>query len=300
MPRFFDESVPDLIIPLGVSYFTFKLIHYAVETARGRIPAHDIRTFFLYLFLHPIFSAGPIERFEHFTAGRESRWSRESAVEGLTRILYGLIKKFFVAEFLILPLLRWPSTPTILAELGDMSPLVVWWHCSLTFVYAYMEFAGYTDIAIGASRLYGFKIAENFNYPLAANSISDFWTRWHRTLAGWCQAYIYFPIIGYTRNVYLAMFLAWGAIGLWHAGTLNWICWGLYHAVGIVVRLEWRKLLRKAGWKPDGNVLYAVFCRLLTLMFVSGSYAFIVTDRIGGIRPALRLLAKLVGLDLDL
>ncbi len=296
IPLFFhDPGAGQYVIPLGISYFTFKLIHYAIEMARGNIDQHRPSTFFTYLTLFPIFPAGPIERFDHFLEHRSSTWSLAMTVEGLGRIQRGLIKKFFIAEIVLLPLIQQPSAGQILASLDDVPRMLLWWHVMGTFLYAYMDFAGYSDIAIGAARLFGYRIGENFNHPLLATNIGDFWKRWHMSLSGWCQAYVYMPMLGWTRNPYLATYSAMAAIGLWHAGTSNWIFWGFYHATGLVVYLTWARMKRRRGWRWETNALYRVGSRVLTLMFVSGSYAFVVTSHQGGLPAAMALLARLVG-----
>jgi alginate O-acetyltransferase complex protein AlgI len=288
-----------IVLPLGISYFTFKLIHYAIEVSRGNIPPHPPRLFLLYLLLFPIFPAGPIERFDRFLANREDRWNRQMLAEGLTRIIYGLIKKFFFAENILLPLVTWPKpdTANLLATLEYSSVLLVWTHLGCWFLYFYLDFSAYSDLAIGASRLFGFRICENFNFPLVATNLGDFWKRWHMSLAQWCQGYVYMPLIGMTRNPYLAVYAAMISIGLWHAGSLHWLCWGVYHATGLVVFQTWLRVKRKYRLVGRDNALANVAGRVLTWMFVTAGYAFLVTQS-AGIWASLRLLAKLGGLNL--
>ena len=285
-----------LLIPLGVSYFTFKLIHYAVETARGKIASHSLANFFTYVFLFPIFSAGPIERFDHFLKNREENFSREALAEGGMRIVQGLIKKFVFAEMLIYPLFAAKTTTMLLDDPRAIAPLRTWLHLVLAYAYFYLDFSSYSDIAIGGARLFGFRVTENFNFPFLAPNISNFWNRWHISLSQWCRSYVYMPVLGWSRNPYLATYATFAAIGLWHAGSWNQLSWGLYHATGITIFQTWGRMRRKYGWKRLEGWRRQVAGTLVTLVFVTGSYIFIVSEHDGGMLGAFRLAGKLFGI----
>lgn len=292
-----------LLIPLGISYFTFKFIHYAVEVKRGNIKDRSLPQFFCYIFLFPIFTAGPIERFDHFLANQEDKWQLSSTVEGLTRIIYGLIKKFFIGGIVIVTLMGSVQNSEILFNrltiFPDYAIYKVWGFLILSYLYMYMDFSAYSDIAIGASRLFGIRIMENFNFPIIAPNIGNFWQRWHMTLGRWCQAYIYMPTIGLTRNPNIAVFSTMFIIGLWHVGSLNWICWGLYHAVGIVVYTTWARFKRKKKWFfLDKHPLTKYMGIPITFLFVASASAFTVTYEHAGLYGALRILAKLLFINL--
>ena len=189
----------------------------------------------------------------------------------------------------------------LLAGLDAFSPMDVFLHAAGWFVYYYLDFSSYSDIAIGGSRLFGFRICENFNFPLFAASIGEFWQRWHMSLAQWCQSYVYMPLIGLTRNPYTALYATMLTIAMWHGASLNWFFWGIYHATGIVVFQKWVKLRRKHHLfvptrKFDKWVITAGGC-VITFAFVATSYIFLATIRFGGY-AALRLFVKLVGVDL--
>jgi alginate O-acetyltransferase complex protein AlgI len=294
-----QAATGSLVVPLGISYFTFKLIHYAVEVVRGNIRDHSLGRFFCYIFLFPIFTAGPIERFDHFLANREKTWKLQSTVEGVTRIVHGLIKIFVVANLLRLPELNSGiiGTGDLISRLSGLDTYQVWIFVALAYLYAYVDFSAYSDIAIGASRLFGFRIMENFRFPIIAMNISDFWRRWHMTLAAWCQAYVYVPTIGLTRKPYVAIFCTFIVMGLWHGGSWNWLGWGLYHAAGVSIFTAWGRVKRKRGWTAmnDSALRYAGIP--VTFAFVSGSYAFSSTAGHGA-WPAIQILAKLFGINL--
>ena len=249
---YLDDASPGVAIaaPLGISYFTFKLIHYAVETSRGNITNRSLSAFFCYVFLFPIFTAGPIERFDHFLANLSRKFTTEDAVEGITRITFGLIKFFLLGQVLQQP--ESFGLPGSAAELtGDLDGTAtwrIWGFVAITYLYAYIDFSAYSDIAIGASRLFGIRIMENFRFPILAINITDFWRRWHMTLAGWCQTYIYMPVMARTRTPYAAVFATFTAMGLWHGATWGWLMWGLYHATGVAFYMTWARYARRFEW----------------------------------------------------
>ena len=285
--------------PLGISYFTFKFIHYAVERRRGNIAPHGFSDFLSYIVLVPIFSAGPIERFDHFLANRERSWRAQSAAEGLTRIGHGLIKKFLVANLLVLPLLASVRDGgELLDQLSELPTWKVWAFCIRSFLYLYLDFSAYSDIAIGASRLFGLRILENFNWPILAGNIREFWTRWHMTLAGWCQSYVYMPAIGRTRNPHLATYATFIAIGLWHSASLGWIAWGLYHATGISLYGTWTRQRRRRKWRGLDRPGWRWIGVGATFAFVSAGAAFTAIDAYGGWFEMMRVCAKLLFINL--
>ncbi|MBB5714324.1 MBOAT family O-acyltransferase [Sphingomonas aerophila] len=195
-----------VLVPLGISYYSFKLIHYAVEVARENIEPAPWDTFLAYMFLFPTFTAGPIERYDHLLAHRESRLSRDMVVEGGTRIVIGLIKTGFVSELVRQVMsLGIPNNAFLLDHLATTSTPQVWLVILRTYLLVYLGFSGYTDVAIGASRLFGIGIMENFNFPIFARSISEYWSRWHMSLSRWCQAYVYMPTLARARSPYLAL-----------------------------------------------------------------------------------------------
>lgn len=294
-----SSDLATIAVPLGISYFTFKLVHYVLEVSRGNIDSPSPLRYLAWLFLLPTFTAGPIERFDHFQANREDRWSSDALVAGLTRIVHGLIKKFALAEGLLAPRLEaFGETREFIGQLGTASPIEAWTFCLLVFLVVYLDFSAYSDLAIGASRLFGLVIEENFDWPIAATDIGDFWSRWHRTLSGFCKAYVYMPMIGWTRNPYLAVYATFLAIGLWHAGSPSYAVWGLYHATGAVLSQTWRRF-RQRRWrrvKFFGGPLWNAVARGLTLAFVVSSFAFTATHHAGGVSAGFRLLGRLVGL----
>ena len=288
-----ESAFAALAVPLGISYFTFKTIHYVLEVARGNVEPAPLWTTLGWLFLLPTFTAGPIERFDHYQRERSHEWSSDHLLHGATRIVHGLIKKFALAEATLRPMLE---------ELGGVEAVLrgdvgdAWAYCGLTFLIVYLDFAAYSDLAIGASRLFGLRIMENFDAPFRATSIQEFWTRWHMTLSGFCRAYVYLPTIGLTRQPYVAVFATWIAIGLWHAGTWSYLVWGAYHAAGVAIAQVWRRNGPKGAWwrgRPATAIAWG-----LTMAFVISSFATTAraTD-VDGLATGFPLWLRLFGVD---
>lgn len=290
-----------IVIPIGISYFCFKLLHYTIEVRRDAIPSHSLPEYLSYVFLFPIFTAGPIERFDHFLWFREDDWHRQSTIDGLTRILQGLIKKFTIAALVYnylsekLPLTA--GGPALVNHMMTLPPYKLWAAMILLYLYFYFDFSAYSDIAIGGSRLFGLRILENFEFPLSARNISEYWKRWHMTLSGWCQSYIYMPTIGWSRNPYIAVYCSFFVMGMWHAASPARLGWALHHATGVAVYQTWSRLKRKRKWTHFDGGVWNYPALALTFLYVAASGVYLIAD---GIDPysSLRLLAKLFYIDL--
>lgn len=277
-------------MPLGISYFSFKLVHYALDRGEGTLEHSSLGDWLAWLFLFPIYTAGPIERFDHFTRSSGVGWRPRDLVAGGHRIAHGLVKKFVLAEHLL------GQVATVTPEevvAGSATRLEVWAFLGATFLYNYLDFSAYSDLAVGGSRVLGIRVMENFNWPIAAGNIGDFWKRWHISLTSWCQRYVYMPAFARTRSPYLSVFATFSAMGLWHSGSLAWLCWGLWHALGVSVYLTWRRRRRLLGIRARGGVVSRVAAHALTLAFVSAGYAFTAID--GTPLDSLRILGGLVG-----
>lgn len=286
-------------LPLGISYFTFKLIHYAVDLRRGLIPPHGFVDFIGYVLHFPMFTAGPIERFEHFLLHRELEWRWSFAVQGLSRVIQGLVKRYALVE-VVLPVVFGPipSVGYLVDHLGEVSPGALWWFLVRTYINAYLDFSSYTDMAIGTSQLLGIRLLENFHFPILATNIAEFWRRWHMTLAGWCQTYVYMPLIGLTRNPFLATYGAFVIIGIWHAGTRQWLLWGLYHATGICAYVLWRQFKTRRCWFMQPTLGRMVCGWILTQLFVSTGYCLSSTYPNHTFYDSVRIFARLFGFTL--
>lgn len=290
-----------MFIPLGISYFVFKLIHYLVESGRGKITTRSLSSFLCYVFLFPIFTAGPIERFDHFLDNREGKLTKEAVVHGLMRIILGLIKLLVILQIALIVVFYKTTkgnTYNLIHHLDQYSTWVVWFIMIGVYLKMYVGFSAYSDIAIGASRLFGLKIAENFNWPVFAPNISDFWKRWHMSLANWCMTYIYMPVLGLRRNPYLAAYVTFVVMGLWHAGAAPWVAWGLYHATGLILYQSWGRYRRKKQWRFFTTLTWKLMCIPITFAFVTGGFCFIEVHGYGGAYDGARILAKMFFVEL--
>jgi alginate O-acetyltransferase complex protein AlgI len=241
-------GLPAVFIPLGISYSVFKMLHYVIECRRDSLAVHSMADFMLYIFFFPMFLAGPIERFPAF----HENLSRSVAMEktpsmqlsrGMERILTGVFKKVILADFLLKALM--PDDLYFLSG-GPMA-----WHALLTasslkFLYIYMDFSGYIDMAIGIGLLFGIKLMENFNRPLIQPNIAGFWRSWHISLSGWARDYVYYPVMLKTRNVSAAITATMLTIGVWHGLGISWVLWGLHHALGLIAYSRLKRAVFRA------------------------------------------------------
>jgi len=242
-----DPLALNIILPLGISFYTFQTISYTVDVYRGLIePEKDFVLFACYVTFFPQLVAGPvlraIEVIHQFAKRQPFLWS-DIAI-GLRRILYGLFLKVVLADNIA------PLVDTgFLIPLEAMSALDVWTLAFLFGFQIYFDFCGYSHIALGSARLMGIRFPENFNFPYLSTSPKDFWRRWHISLSSWIRDYLYFPLVGIKaqdrsigglsdvtkqrKNV--ALFSTWAIMGLWHGANWTFILWGVYHAIVIVL-----------------------------------------------------------------
>ena len=264
-------------LPLGMSYYTFRCVHYALERFKKSLPPHTASEFVAYLFFLPTIVAGPIHRFPEFHRDlKRTRLGGDLVSEGLERVLYGYAKILVVSGWLIQEQLQ----PWI----AGLEPAHAWLSTYLYMLSAgymgYLTFAGYSDIAIGASRLTGFRVIENFNNPFASRNIVEFWRRWHISLTSWVRDYLYATVFSLTRKPYLAALSAMLVIGLWHEVTARYVIWGLAHGLA-VAGCQWYQRRRAGGTAPSSRpraMLGAFAGWFVTFHFVMLSCVFVMHD----------------------
>lgn len=290
----FSPKIAAVAVPLGISYFSFKAISYALESARNMLPAHGFRDYMSWLFLMPTFSAGPIEPFDHYLDNRATAFDPAFVVEGGTRIVQGLVKKFVLGAIVTNACANLSSDDlTVFAHIGH--PANVWAYLLLSVLSGYLDFSGYSDIAIGASRLFGLRIIENFNYPYLATNLGEFWRRWHISLVMWCRAYVFMPLVGLTRNPFLAILCTFLVIGFWHSSALLWVTWGLWHGVGQVIMQKWVRFAQKRKIKFFRTGFGTATGWSMTMAYVALGDAFVVMYLEGSYATAWRLIARAFG-----
>ena len=224
--------VPTFGLPIGISFYTFQTISYSIDVYRGTVKAqHNYMTFMLFVSLLHRLVAGPIVRYsevEH-EIGTETPTFR-SMSEGISRFCVGLVKKVLVANYAGKLVGQYLT--------GDLSQLSVsgaWFGILMFSIQLYYDFSGYSDMALGLGRMFGCHYYENFRYPYAARSVTDFWRRWHISLSSFFRDYVYIPLGGNRRHVYLNLFVVWMLTGLWHGASWNYVLWGVYYGVFIMV-----------------------------------------------------------------
>jgi alginate O-acetyltransferase complex protein AlgI len=224
-------SAAPALMPLGLSFLAFELIHFAIERRRGRIPAAPFPDYLSYALYFPCRVAGPIRRYPEFQRAVANAVPTVANVyTGFVRVLVGIAKKVAIADLLGLTVAEaaYAATPLHAAKV------------LLAYSFQlYLDFSAYSDVAIGISRMFGIVVPENFNYPYASQSIQEFWTRWHMSLSFWVRDYIFLPLgrrgfatplrsrpLVIAAGAYLVAFLA---VGAWHGLSANFLLWGAYH-----------------------------------------------------------------------
>jgi len=271
--------LPKILLPLGISYIIFRLIHYIVEVYRKNVPESSLVDFALYVLFFPTFLAGPVERFQRFHPQTVEQKNMDIANinYGLFRIICGLIKKFIIADNLarfLLPVLNSPQNYT--------RTIVIFCVYGLAIRF-YMDFSGYTDMAIGVGRLFGYKIVENFNKPFFQKNIILFWRNWHISVYSWIRDYFFFPLFGSHTSIfklYLGMFLTMVVFQLWHEGSLNFLILGCYYGSGLVIWYLFQDIKRKYPLIRNLNLKRYLdpISTFFTFNFFSISFIFIFTD----------------------
>ena len=225
-----------VLLPIGISFFTFQSITYVVDTYRGvNAPMQRLTDYMVYIIMFPQLIAGPIVRYtdiaDQITSQRRLRW--EECLQGFYRFTLGLAKKVLIADVI------GRTVDVVLA--GDLAALdtgTAWVTIAAYTMQLYFDFSGYSDMAIGLGRIMGFKFPENFNNPYTSASITEFWRRWHITLGAFMRNYLYIPLGGNrhgTARTYLNLWVVFLLSGLWHGTSWNFVLWGAYHGFFLVV-----------------------------------------------------------------
>lgn len=265
------------LLPLGLSYYSFRQIHYVIEGYKKELPKHTLIDYLNYLFFLPTILIGPINRFQPFLKDyKKRRWDATLFSTGLERILFGLAKVIVLGNYLLSYELH-NYTLLIANEHEWLSSYLQMFKFAAN---AYVQFAGFSDVAIGLSALFGFRINENFNYPFLAKNIADFWRRWHMSLSEWCKDYVFLPFLGITRNGLISIIISMFTLGLWHEISLRYILWGVLHAIAINIfhRYEKTTFSKRLTQFPFLKNTIGI---LLTSHFVMLSFVLISEESLG-------------------
>lgn len=244
------DNIIEITLPLGISFYVFQTMSYTIDVYRGDVKANrNFLEFATYVTMFPQLVAGPIIRYIDIQKQiSERNVDIYGFSKGLERFTIGLAKKVLIANtFAALADSIFDQTN------GEFSTFNAWVGIIAYAFQIYYDFSGYSDMAIGLGRMFGFKFLENFNYPYISKSIQEFWRRWHISLSTWFRDYLYIPLGGNRkgkRRTYLNLFIVFFITGLWHGASWNFVIWGLFHGIFIVIeRLGFGKILSKL-WKP--------------------------------------------------
>ena len=282
----FGAKIPltHISLPIGISFFTFQTMSYTIDAYRGKASAQrNFSSFMTYVCLFPQLIAGPIVRYTDVAKELESRETKVSLIaEGIRRFSVGLGKKVLIANLLGELCANFNAT--------DEKSVLFYWIYAISFtLQIYFDFSGYSDMAIGLGKMFGFNFPENFNYPFISKSISEFWRRWHMTLGGWFRDYVYIPLGGnrvtpikWVRN----LAVVWLLTGFWHGASWNFILWGAVFGVLLAIeKLFLGKALEKSP-KAIGHI-YTLFFVLMSFVIFNANNIGEVAENFKGMFGAL-------------
>ena len=271
----------NISLPIGISFFTFQIMSYTIDLYRGKFPVQkNIINLALYISFFPQLIAGPIVRYEDINEQLENRTvTIEKSVAGIERFILGLGKKVIIANTVA------EAADRIYAyDPSRMAASTVWVASILYTLQIYYDFSGYSDMAIGLGKMFGFEFLENFNYPYMSRSISEFWRRWHISLGTWFREYLYIPLGGNRKGKarsYVNLMIVFFLTGFWHGAGFTFIFWGLYHgAFRVIEKLGFSKVLEKC--KP--------LAWIYTFFVVNLGWVFF---RVGGLKNAFIIASKM-------
>lgn len=272
-----------VILPIGISFYTFQMISYLIDVYKGQAKVQkNILKLAMYVSLFPQLIAGPIVRYTTIESQLENRkYTMKKFALGVRRFIIGLSKKVLIANCL-------GELCTLFFISNNKSVLFYWLYSIAIMLQIYFDFSGYSDMAIGLGKMFGFELLENFNYPYIATSITDFWRRWHISLSTWFRDYIYIPIGGNKVNKFKwirNILIVWLLTGLWHGASWNFIIWGLYFGILLIVeKLFLGKYLEK---------LPKVLSRIYVLLIVMISFIIFNGESVSNIMQNIRGLIGL-------
>ncbi|MGN6533004.1 MAG: MBOAT family O-acyltransferase, partial [Ginsengibacter sp.] len=267
----------------GLSYYIFQTIGYITDIKRGTIEAErNFYRFTLFTIYFPKLLVGPIERANHFLPQlkRKISFDKENITEGAKRIAWGLFKKLVVADRISI----YHNAVMMHSEHQSGISLLI---ASLLYTFqVYADFSGYTDIALGTARMFGYNLMENFRQPLLAKNVSDFWRRWHISLSSWVNDYIFNPTVLKYRDwgkgaVFYALFISFVVIGIWHGPAWTYVFFGILQAVALIYETVTKKTRKKLSTKINSRIYKSVSI-LLTFLFVTFSLIIFQSETIGG------------------
>lgn len=267
-----------IALPIGISFYTFQIISYTVDVYRGEPAQKNLIHLAAYVAMSPQLIAGPIVRYSDIAQQLEHRsHSTALAAEGVRRFLIGLGKKILIANQL-------GELCSVFRASDEKSVLFYWLYAVAFALHIYFDFSGYSDMAIGLGKVFGFHFLENFNYPYISASITEFWRRWHMSLGTWFRDYVYIPLggnrVGRARQL-LNILVVWMLTGFWHGAAWNFVVWGLMFAVLLIMEKLW--LLKPLSKCRPLAHLYVVFFVVISFVIFNAENMGQALSDIGGL-----------------
>jgi alginate O-acetyltransferase complex protein AlgI len=251
-------DIPTFTLPIGISFYTFQSLSYVIDVYKGEVVAQkNIMKFYMFVSLYHQLVAGPIVRYQHIMHEIDNRkFNIKDISSGIHRFCIGLFKKVCIANVAAEYVAKYMD-----GDIGNLTTGEAWFGVIMFSIQIYFDFSGYSDMAIGLGKMFGFHYHENFNYPYISNSATDFWRRWHISLGTFFRDYIYIPLGGNRKWQIRNLFIVWFLTGLWHGASWNFIAWGLYFGLLIYIeKIFLMKLLNKV--RPLAH-LYLIFIAII-------------------------------------
>ena len=290
-------EVPQVALPIGISFYVFQIISYMVDVRRGTVEVQrNPFKFMLYVSLFPQLIAGPIVRYATIAQDIENRTADfDNIVSGFRRFTIGLAKKVLIADVMA------GAVDVIFAAKVETIPGFYCWLGAIMYtLQIYFDFSGYSDMAIGLGRVINFRFLENFDHPYASCSVQEFWRRWHISLSSWFRDYLYIPLGGNRKGkvrTYVNLFVVFLLCGVWHGAAWNFVVWGVYHGMGLVVeRAGFGKVVKRFP-KVVGNLYLMLFVVIGWVLFRAPDLGYAGTyigNMFGGGDAAFRSFTPLI------
>lgn len=266
-----DILVPAIHLPIGISFFIFQALSYVIDVYRGKVKADKSLTrVLLYISFFPQLIAGPIIKYHDISGQLDRReLSVERTCQGIRRFIVGLSKKVLIANTM-----GAAADYVFSLEYGELGMLLAWIGAIAYLFQIYFDFSGYSDMAIGMGRMFGFDFMENFRYPYVAGSMQDFWRRWHISLTGWFREYLYIPLGGNRKGktrTWLNRVLVFFFTGLWHGANWTFVVWGLFHGVFLMLETLFPGMTKKMG----------IFRHIYVLLLVCTGFVIFRSESMG-------------------
>lgn len=293
----------DVLLPVGISFYTFQTISYTIDVYKGRIePEQHLGYFALYVSFFPQLVAGPIERAGNLLPQfrKKTEVSVSDIHSAINRILYGFVKKVVIADRLAF------YVNNVFGDLGEASTITILLASFFFLIQVYCDFSGYSDIAIGVAQLLGIKLMINFSRPFLSTSFTEYWQRWHISLSNWVRDYIYIPLGGNrvsTPRLYANILLSFMIMGLWHGASWSFVIWGLMHGALLVIErlvktplsnLLSAKLQSVLGW---GLVMFSFTISMIFFRADSTSDAFLALSQLVSFDSSISLSQIMAGIN---